>query len=80
MAKAYRNTSSGALCMVTATIPIIIKIVEIVKLYSTKNMKSKGLVELDHEVEYEYWPHQADLFEIIIGKYKHTYEHKYIPK
>jgi len=31
MAKAYRNTSGGAFYIVTATIPITIKIVEIVK-------------------------------------------------
>ena len=34
MAKAYRTTSSEALCMLTATTPIIIKLEEIVKRYN----------------------------------------------
>jgi len=61
MAEAYRTTSSEALCTVTATIPLIIQIEEIVIRYNTKNRKSKSLVELDHEVEYKYWPHSADV-------------------
>ena len=35
IAKAYRTTSNEALCMLTATTPIIIKLEEIVKRYST---------------------------------------------
>jgi len=60
MAKAYRTTSSEALCMLTATTPIIIKLEEIVKRYNTKKRRSNSLMELDHEVEYKYWPHPAD--------------------
>ena len=51
MAKAYRTTSSEALCMLTATTPIIIKLEEIVKRYNTKKRRSNSLMELDHEVE-----------------------------
>ena len=40
MAKAYRTTSSEALCMLTATTPIIIKLEEIVKRYNTKERKA----------------------------------------
>ena len=36
MAKAYRTTSSEALCMLTAATPIIIKLEQIVKRYNTK--------------------------------------------
>ena len=61
MAKVYRTTSSEALCMLTATIPIIMKIDEIAKRYNTKNRKSESLMELDHEVEYKYLPHPADV-------------------
>jgi len=60
MAKAYRTTSREALCMLTATTPIIIKLEEIVKRYNTKKRRSNILMELDHEVEYKYWPHPAD--------------------
>jgi hypothetical protein len=59
MAKAYRATSSKALCILTAT-PIIIKLEEIVKRYSTKKRRSNILMELDHKVGYKYWPHPAD--------------------
>ena len=60
MAKAYRTTSSEDLCMLTAMTPIIIKLEEIVKRYNTKKRRSNSLMELDHEVEYKYWPHPAD--------------------
>jgi len=55
--------------MLTATIPIIIKLDEIVKRYNTKNRKSKSLMELYHEVEYKYWPHPADVetMEEVVG-------------
>jgi len=59
MARAYRTTSSEALCMLTTTTPIIIKLEEIVKQYNTKKRKSNSCMELD-EVEYKYWPHPAD--------------------
>jgi len=60
IAKAYRTTSNEALCMLTATTPIIIKLEEIVKRYNTKKRRSNSLMELDHEVEYKYWPYPAD--------------------
>jgi len=58
-AKAYCTTSSEALFILTAT-PIIIKLEEIVKRYDTKKRRSNSLMELDHAVEYKYWPHPAD--------------------
>ena len=60
MAKAYRTTSSEALCMLATTTPIIIKLEEIVKRHNTKERKANCSMELDHEVEYKYWPHPAD--------------------
>jgi len=53
----------------TATIPIIIKLDEIVKRYNTKNRKSESLMEFDHEVESIYWPHPADVetIEEVVG-------------
>jgi len=52
MAKAYRTTSTEALCMLTAT-PIIIKLEEIVKGYNTRKRKSNSLMKVDHKVEYK---------------------------
>jgi ribonuclease HI len=65
MAKVYRTTSSEALCMVTAMTPTTIKLEEIVKRYNTNKRMSSGLIELDHEVEYKYWPHPADVEPIV---------------
>jgi len=50
MAKAYHTRSSEALCMLTATTPIIIKLEEIVKRYNTKERKANCSMELDREV------------------------------
>jgi hypothetical protein len=50
MAKAYRTTSSEALCMVMTMTPITIKLEEIVKRYNTNKRKNIGLREVDHEV------------------------------
>jgi hypothetical protein len=41
MAKAYRTTSSEALCMLTATPPIIIKLEEIIKQYNKKKKEEE---------------------------------------
>jgi len=60
IARAYRTTSSEALCMLTATTPIIINLEEIVKRYNTKKRKSNSYMELDHKVEYKYWPHPVE--------------------
>jgi len=76
IAKSYRTTSSEALCMMMATIPIIMKLDEIVKLYNTKNRKIESLMELDHEVEYKYWPYPADVetIEEVVGDEEVTLE------
>jgi ribonuclease HI len=50
--------------MLTATTPIIIKLQEIVKRYNTKKRKRNSLMEVDHDVEYKYWPHPADAVKI----------------
>jgi len=45
MAKAYRTTSSEALCMLATTTPIIIKLEEIVKRHNTKERKGNCVME-----------------------------------
>ena len=42
MAKAYQTTSSEALCILTTTIPITIKLEEIVKRYNTKKGRTRA--------------------------------------
>ena len=50
MAKAYRTTSSAALCMLTATTPIIIKLEGFVKRYNTK--RGKAIVQWNWTVKW----------------------------
>jgi ribonuclease HI len=64
MAKAYRTTSSEALCMLTGMTPIIIKLEEVVKRYNIKGKSGNRTFELDYDVELKYWPHPADVVTI----------------
>jgi ribonuclease HI len=64
MTKAYRTTSSEALCMLTGTTPIIIKLEEAVQRYKAKERTGICKIELDHEVEFKNWPHPADIVTI----------------
>ena len=60
MAKAYRTTSSEALCILTGMMPINIKLEEVVKRYNiNKKMGSQTFV-LDSAVELKHWLHPAD--------------------
>jgi len=58
MAKAYRITSSEALCILTGMTPINIKLEEVVKPYINKT-GSHAFV-LDRVVELKHWLHPAD--------------------
>ena len=60
MAKAYRTTSSEALCMLTEMALIIIELEEMVKHYKIKEKLGNRTFELDSDVELKYWPHPAD--------------------
>ena len=51
MAKAYRTTSSEALCMLTGMTPTIIKLEEIVKRCKAKESDENSKTEMDVEVE-----------------------------
>jgi ribonuclease HI len=56
MAKAYRTTSSEALCILKG----IIKLEEVVKRYRIKKSTGSHTFVLDNDVELKYWPHPAD--------------------
>jgi hypothetical protein len=60
MAKAYRRTSSEALCMTTGMTPKHIKLEEVVKRYNIKEKLGNRAIELDYDVEFKYWLHLAD--------------------
>jgi len=65
MAKAFRTTSSEALCIVTGMTPIIIKTEEAVKQHNIRKSKGSQKQLIDREVELKNWPHPADVVKII---------------
>jgi hypothetical protein len=58
-AKAFRTTSSEALCILAGKTPIIIRTEEAAKQYFLKRGKGALTKLIDHEVELKNWPHQA---------------------
>ena len=65
VAKAFRTTSSEALCIVTGMTPIIIKTEEAVKQYYIRKMEGSLSQLIDREVELNNWPHPVDVVKII---------------
>jgi hypothetical protein len=65
IAKAFRTTSSEALCILTGMTPIIIKTEEAVKRYNIRKGKGSQTHLFDSEVELKNRPHPADVVKII---------------
>jgi hypothetical protein len=65
MAKAFRTTSSEALCIVTGMTPINIKTEEAVKQYTIRKRKGSQTQLIDREVELKNLPHPTDVVKII---------------
>jgi len=65
MAKAYRTTSNEALCILTGTTPIILKLEKVVKQFTFRDKQQQQAINLDYEVEYKLWPHPAKTISII---------------
>jgi len=61
IAKAFRITSSEALCILAGTTPIIIRTEEAAKQYFLKKGKWALIQSIDLEVELKNWPHPADV-------------------
>jgi len=61
MAKAFRTTSSEALCILTGMTPIIIKLEEETAQYKIKQNSGNGEIEWDCDVEIQNWPHPAEV-------------------
>jgi hypothetical protein len=68
IAKAFRTTSSEALCILSGMTPIIIKTEEAVKKYIIIKGKGSQTHLFDMEVELKNWPHPADVVKIIEAK------------
>jgi len=66
IAKAFRTTSSEALCILAGTTPIIIRTEETVKQYFLR--KGKGTQTIDLTVEPQNLPHPAEVVTVIVGK------------
>ena len=65
MARAYRTTSSEALCILTGMTPIITKLAEVVKQYSFREKHQNQGINIDPDMEYRLWPHPARVATII---------------
>jgi len=61
MAKAFRTTSSEALCMLTGMTPILIKLEEKTEHYKIKQKLGHHDIEWDSDVEIQNWPHPAEV-------------------
>jgi hypothetical protein len=60
MAKAFRTTSSEALCMLTGMTTILIKVEEVTAHYKLKQKMGHRDIEWDCDVEIQNWPHPAE--------------------
>jgi len=65
MARAYLTTSNEALCILTGTTPIILKLEGVVKQYTFRDKQQQQPINLDYEVEYRLSPHPAKAVSII---------------
>jgi len=65
IAKAFRTTSTEALCVLAGRTPIIIRTEQAVKQYFLRKGKGALNQSIDLEVERKHWPHPAVLVEII---------------
>ena len=64
MAKAYRRTSSQALCFLTGMTATIIKTGEAVRQYNIRKGKGNQTQLFDSEVELKNWPHPSEVVKI----------------
>jgi len=68
IAKAFRTTSSEALCVLTEMTPIITRTEQEVKQYTLRKGKEDHTQFIDREVELKHWPHPADAATIVEAK------------
>jgi hypothetical protein len=63
--KAFRTTSSEALCIIAGTTPIVLRIEEAVRRYYLGKGMGDLTTPVDREVEPKHWPHPADIAPVI---------------
>lgn len=73
IAKAYRTTSSEALCILTGLTPIIIKLEEIAEEYKIIKIEHEDH-SIDTPLDYKEWPHPANIVTL-----EENYEHREYP-
>jgi len=65
IAKAFRTTSSEALCILAGTTPIILRTEEAVRQYNLSKGIGDSTPLVDLEVEPKNWPHPADIASVV---------------
>jgi len=55
MAKAHRTVSHEALCVLTGTMPIDLKIEQTARIYQLKKGNDTGKTQFDKDMEVRYW-------------------------
>ena len=60
MAKSYCTVSHEALCVLTGTLPIDLKIEQTVKIYQITERNDTEKTEFDKDMEVRYWQHPAE--------------------
>jgi hypothetical protein len=62
--RAYRTTSSEALCNLTGMTPITLKLEEALTQYTFRDTQQQPAMNLDQDIEYRHWPHPAKAISI----------------
>jgi hypothetical protein len=60
MAKAYRTISHEALCVLTGTMPIDLKIEQTARIYQLTKGNDTGKTNFNKDMEVGYWQHPAE--------------------
>jgi ribonuclease HI len=60
MAKAYRTVSHEALCVLTGTMPIDLKIEQEARIYDLTKGNDIGKIKFDKDMDVKYWQHPAE--------------------
>jgi hypothetical protein len=63
--KAFRNTSSEALCLLAGTTPIVLRTEEEVRRYYFSTGLGDSTTPVELEVKPKHWPHPADIDPVI---------------
>jgi len=60
MAKAYRTVTHEALCVLTGTMPVDLKIEQTARIYQLTKGNDTGKTQFDKDMEVRYWQHPAE--------------------